>query len=78
MVQEEIAQASVGTRLMQNIGGAFGSAVLATVVSLSIQGQAHSIPLMTTAYHDGFWVTLILSLVMLIPALFLTNKKSTK
>lgn len=78
MVQEEIAQASVGTRLMQNIGGAFGSAVLATVVSLSIQGQAHAIPLMTAAYHDGFRVTLILSLVLLIPALFLTNKKSKR
>lgn len=76
MVKQEIAQASVGTRLMQNIGGAFGSAVLATVVSLSIQGKAPTIPLMTAAYHDGFTLALVLSLVMLIPALFLTNKKS--
>lgn len=42
MIKQEIAQASVGTRLMQNIGGAFGSAVLATVVSLSIQYQMSS------------------------------------
>lgn len=76
MVKQEIAQASVGTRLMQNIGGAFGSAVLATVVSLSIQGKAPTIPLMTAAYHDGFMLALVLSLVMLIPALFLTDKKS--
>lgn len=76
MVKQEIAQASVGTRLMQNIGGAFGSAVLATVVSLSIQGKAPTIPIMTTAYHDGFMLALILSLVLLIPVLFLTNKKS--
>ena len=76
MVKQEIAQASVGTRLMQNIGGAFGSAVLATVVSLSIQGKAPTIPLMTTAYHDGFMLALVLSLVLLIPVLFLTNKKS--
>ncbi|SHL75255.1 drug resistance transporter, EmrB/QacA subfamily [Anaerocolumna jejuensis DSM 15929] len=76
MVKQEIAQASVGTRLMQNIGGAFGSAVLATVVSLSIQGKAPTIPLMTTAYHDGFMLALVLSLVLLIPVLFLTNKKA--
>ncbi|MBC3797996.1 MDR family MFS transporter [Acetobacterium tundrae] len=78
MVKQEIAQASVGTRLMQNIGGAFGSAVLATVVSLSIQGKAPTISLMITAYHDGFMLALVLSLVMLIPALFLTNKASQK
>jgi EmrB/QacA subfamily drug resistance transporter len=78
MVKQEIAQASVGTRLVQNIGGAFGSAVLATVVSLSIHGKEPTIPLMTTAYHDGFLLALFLSLVLLIPALFLTNKKSKK
>jgi hypothetical protein len=37
LVKQEIAQASVGTRLVKNIGGAFGSAVLATVVSLYVQ-----------------------------------------
>ncbi|MCO7125317.1 MFS transporter [Sporolactobacillus shoreicorticis] len=76
MVKQEIAQASVGTRLMQNIGGAFGSAVIATVVSLPIQGKTPTIPLMTTAYHNGFKLVLILSLVLLIPTLFLTSKKS--
>ncbi|ACL20849.1 EmrB/QacA subfamily drug resistance transporter [Desulfitobacterium sp. LBE] len=74
MVKQEIAQASVGTRLMQNIGGAFGSAVMATAVSLSIQGKTPTIPLMTTAYHDGFMLALVLSLVLVIPSLFLTNK----
>ncbi len=78
MVKQEIAQASVGTRLVQNIGGAFGSAVLATVVSLSIQGKTPTIPLMTTAYHAGFMLALILSLVLIIPTLFLTNKKFKK
>lgn len=78
MVKQEIAQASVGTRLMQNIGGAFGSAVLATVVSLSLKGKAPTIPYMTTAYHDGFMLALVLSLLLIIPALFLTNKKIEK
>ncbi|SHN84510.1 MDR family MFS transporter [Desulfitobacterium chlororespirans] len=78
MVKQEIAQASVGTRLMQNIGGAFGSAVMATAVSLSIQGKTPTIPLMTTAYHDGFMLALVLSLVLVIPSLFLTNKTAKK
>ncbi|OMF46956.1 MFS transporter [Paenibacillus rhizosphaerae] len=78
MVKQEIAQASVGTRLVQNIGAAFGSAVLATVVSLSLAGNTPTVPIMTTAYHDGFLLALVLSLVMLVPALFLTNKKSAK
>ena len=76
MVRQKIPQASIGTRLVQNIGGAFGSAVLATVVSLGVQGKTPTIPLLTTAYHDGFMLALILSLVMLIPSLFLTNKKA--
>ena len=78
MSKQEIAQVSIGTRLMQSIGGAFGSATLATVVSLSIQGKAPTIPLMTAAYHNGFFLALVLSLVLLIPALFLTDKKSQK
>ncbi len=76
MAKQEIAQASVGTRLVQNIGGAFGSAVIATVVSFSTQGKTPTIPLMANAYHDGFTLALILSLVLLIPSLFLTNKTS--
>lgn len=75
MVKQEIAQASVGTRLMQNIGGAFGSAVLATVVSLTTQGKPATIPVMTTGYHLGFMWALGFSVVLLLPALFLTNKR---
>lgn len=76
MQETEVAAASVGTRIIQNIGGAFGSAVLATVVSLSIQGKLPTVGHMTTAYHDGFLLTLILSLVVFIPTLFLTNKQA--
>ncbi|GHU89229.1 MFS transporter [Spirochaetia bacterium] len=75
MAIQTIAQASVGTRLIQNIGAAFGTAVIATVVSLSIRGNMETIPLVTAAYHNGFLLALILCMVLLIPALFLTNKK---
>jgi len=75
MVKREIAQASVGSRLMQNIGGAFGSAVIATVIILSIQGKETTIPIMTIAYQNSFRLALILSLILFVPSLFLTNKK---
>jgi EmrB/QacA subfamily drug resistance transporter len=78
MVKQEIAQVSVGTRLMQSIGSAFGSATLATVVSLGVQGKEPTIPILTTAYHSGFMLALVLSLVLFLPALFLTNKKAEK
>lgn len=75
MVKQEIAQASVGTRLVQNIGGAFGSAVIATVVSLSIQNKTPTILVMTVAYQNGFRLALVISLVLCVPSLFLTNKE---
>ncbi|GFH40085.1 MDR family MFS transporter [Lactococcus insecticola] len=72
--KSEIAQASVGTRIVQNLGGSFGSAVLATVVSSSMSGQKPSVPLLTTAYQNGFLVALIVSLVIILPSFLLTNK----
>ncbi|MDR0847065.1 MAG: multidrug efflux MFS transporter [Lactobacillales bacterium] len=78
MEKQAISQASVGTRIVQNIGGAFGSAVLATIVSISIANQKPSVEVMASAYNAGFVVALALCVVMVIPALFLTNKKAAK
>lgn len=71
----QIPQASVATRIIQNIGGAFGSAVLATVVAAQIKDGTSTLARLTTAYHDGFLVAVVLNVVIFIPALFLTNKK---
>jgi EmrB/QacA subfamily drug resistance transporter len=73
----DVAASSVGTRIIQNIGGAFGSAVLATVVSLSItKGAMPTVGIMTNAYQNGFTLSLVLSAVMFLPALLLTNKSA--
>lgn len=70
----QVAQASVATRVVQNVGGAFGSAVLATVVAhqlrQAVSGPAHA----AAAYHAGFLVASVLTAAMVIPALLLTNK----
>jgi len=76
----QVAQASVATRIIQNIGGAFGSAVLATVVALQLQqvvpGSAHAN--VSDAYHTGFLVASVLTAALVLPALLLTNKAKAK
>ncbi|MDF2986167.1 MAG: transporter [Eubacterium sp.] len=72
--QEQVAQASVATRIIQNIGAAFGSAILATVVSSSLTGRAVTAANMSGAYHAGFITSLIFMVIGIIPALFLTYK----
>jgi len=67
----QIPTASVATRIIQNIGGAFGSALLATVVSTMLAKQADNL---TGAYHAGFITSVIFMFVGIAPALFLTNK----
>lgn len=76
MERSAIAQASIATRIIQNIGGAFGSAILATILSSSINSTNPTIAHYTTAYHNGFFASLIVSLIIFIPALFLTSKKT--
>ncbi|MCL2772164.1 MAG: multidrug efflux MFS transporter [Oscillospiraceae bacterium] len=73
--KSQIPVASVATRIIQNIGGAFGSALLATVVSTITEKQANNL---TGAYHAGFITSLIFMVVGFVPALFLTNKLKKK
>jgi len=71
LTKTQIPTASVATRIIQNIGGAFGSALLATVVSTVLARQADNL---TGAYHAGYITSLIFMVVSVAPALFLTNK----
>ena len=71
--KQQIPVASVATRIIQNIGSAFGSAVLATIVSAVLISQMHTL---TDAYHAGFFASLIFMLISIVPALFLTNKRA--
>ncbi len=70
----QIPQASIATRIIQNVGAAFGSALLATVVSDALIGKAPILANITNAYHAGFIVSVIFMVIGVLPALFLTNK----
>jgi len=67
----QVPVASVATRIVQNIGAAFGSAVLATVVTDVL--TRHPLDL-AGAYHVGFITSLAFMVIGVVPALFLTNK----
>lgn len=70
----QIPQSSIATRIIQNVGAAFGSALLATVVSDALIGKAPILANLTNAYHAGFMVSVIFMVIGVLPALFLTNK----
>lgn len=72
--RSQIPQASIATRIIQNVGGAFGSAILATVVANKMHHVVPSLSNLTSAYQAGFFIALISTTIMFIPALFLTNK----
>ncbi|WP_288761008.1 MDR family MFS transporter [uncultured Lacticaseibacillus sp.] len=67
-------QVSIATRIMQNVGGAFGSAVLATVV-VNFQNQhSRTLSHIAVSYQQGFLWAVIFTAVLMLPSLFLTNR----
>jgi len=70
----QVPAASVATRIIQNVGAAFGSAILATVVSNALNVKEATVANFAGAYHAGFITSLIFMVISILPALFLTNK----
>ncbi len=74
----QTAPASIGTRIVQNVGGAIGSAFLATIIAKNMLGKTLTREHLAASYHLGFFYSTILALLVVIPALFLTNKIGKK
>ena len=73
---EQIPHASIATRILQTIGGAFGSAVLATIVEHQLAGHSASgIQNVISAYNVAFWWSVGFTILSVIPTLFLTVYK---
>lgn len=75
---EKVAEASTTTRIAQNIGGAFGSATLATVAAEKLGSTAPTLGAYTDSYQFGFLAASLLGCILFVPALFLTNKWKSK
>jgi len=74
--KEQVPHASISTRIFQTIGGAFGSAVLATVISHQVaNGSEGSLTSLADAYQVAFWWSVGFAVVSLLPVMFLTNRK---
>ncbi|WP_145333862.1 MDR family MFS transporter [Paenibacillus xylanexedens] len=72
---KQLPEAGVGINIIENLGSSFGSAIIATAVATVIQGLHPTIANQLQAYHIGFLVAAIILALILIPGLFLTNKK---
>lgn len=73
---EQIPHASIATRILQTIGGAFGSAVLATIVEHQLAGHSASgIQNVISAYNVAFWWSVGFTILSVIPTLLLTVYK---
>ena len=71
----EIADASSATRIMQQLGGAFGAAVVGVILQTQI--NAHGLASaggLALAFQHTFWWTLALTAVAFVPALLLPSK----
>lgn len=60
--------------MIENIGSSFGTAFIATILSVVINQLGNSLTHNIIAYHAGFLVSVITLILIIVPALFLTNK----
>jgi EmrB/QacA subfamily drug resistance transporter len=68
------AHVSIASRIMQNVGGAFGSAFLTTIVVNYQSGHAHAANMVASSYQQGFLWAVVFTAVLALPALLLSNR----
>lgn len=74
--KEQVPHASIATRIFQTIGGAFGSAILSTVLQRHMVGHASSdLHAVAGAFNVSFWWTIGFTVTAAIPTLFLTMRE---
>lgn len=74
--REQVPDASTASRILQTIGGAFGSAILATILAngLSIRNVSN-IATVSSAYNAAFGWSIAFTVIAIIPALLLPMHK---
>jgi predicted MFS family arabinose efflux permease len=74
--QDQIPHASSATRIMQQVGGAFGAAILAVILQQQVAGQTAAGGELAVAFDHAFWWTVGFTLLALFPALLLPQYAS--
>jgi EmrB/QacA subfamily drug resistance transporter len=76
--KEQVPHASISTRIFQTIGGAFGSAILATAAQHQMAGHADTdLHALSNAFNVSFWWAIGFVVVAAIPTLFLAVRKKS-
>lgn len=70
---ELVSEATTASRMLQNIGGAFGTALLATCIQNQLNGEIITPAHLNSAYQGAFIFTVIMTLIAVIPAWFLSH-----
>lgn len=68
-----ISEAGVGINMIENIGSSFGSALMASITSAALTYVHVSNLNIATAYHLGFGISIIILMIIIVPALFLKS-----
>jgi EmrB/QacA subfamily drug resistance transporter len=68
LARDQVPHASSATRVLQQVGGAFGTAVLAVILARQAAGHPLAI-----AFDDTFWWSLAFTALAALPALFLVG-----
>jgi hypothetical protein len=76
--EKHIPDASTVTRILQTIGGAFGTAILATVIQhqLTVYQTMKAAQTVVGAYNVAFWWSISFTVLSIIPAFFLSMRKN--
>jgi hypothetical protein len=72
---EQVPHASSATRILQQVGGSFGTAVLAVILQQQIDSQAgHSVVGLATAFGHSFWWSVGFTVLAFIPVMLLPRR----
>ena len=71
---DEVADASGTTRIVQLVGGSFGAAVLAVILTRQLTSLAVGAAPRSAAFDITFWRAIGFGVPAVLPALFLPNK----
>ncbi len=76
--ENHVPDASTVTRILQTIGGAFGPAILATVIQtqLTVYQTMKAAQAEARAYNTAFWWSIAFAAIAVIPAFFLPKRKN--
>ena len=74
MDAKAVAQGTTATRIFQQIGGAFGTAIFAILLSHGLANT--NTDQIASAFNGAFWCSTVITIILFIPAMFLDKKKN--